>query len=122
MPRAPRLSVPLPLAICEKDEEGREVFVCLQCRRMKNIKKLIWFPWEFPRHLEQKHKIPQDAFQLRKALIGEWNEQFEKVYLEKLGDAFYNEPSIDDDPLSKKFKEEEKRLRKKAQETERDGY
>lgn len=118
----------LPSTALEKNENGEDVYICLECKRRgdKIGGKTQWYPKEIPRHLEKAHNIPQEARLLRKNLISKWNERFEKEYLGNL----YNEikwekhDSLDDieiDTTSRKFKKEEQEHKLREQEARREG-
>jgi hypothetical protein len=54
------------------------MFTCEVCRRKGNVRKLLWFSWETPRHLEE-HGIP-----LAHQYIEGWNEAFQEQYIKNL--------------------------------------
>ena len=112
----------LPPAALDKDG----MYICLECKRRGDKVGTRWYPKEIPRHLEKAHNFPQEARVLRMDLIPDWDENFEKEYLENL----YNEikwgkhdppDNIEIDTTSTKFKKEEKEQRQREQEARREG-
>lgn len=102
-------------------------YVCHLCEERHDQVPKEWDPWELPRHLEKAHGLPEEAQALRKKLIPNWNESFEKKYRENLEreikyDILSEHVALDVDPLPDQFKEEEKQRRRKEQEAESDSY
>jgi len=95
-------------------------------RRQNRGKDTIWYPKEIPRHLEKAHNFPQEARVLRMRLIPDWNEKFEKEYLENLYSEIkwekHEQPDgIEIDATSTKFKKEEKEQKQREQEARRES-
>jgi hypothetical protein len=122
MPRHPQNKRIKPPARLDKDG----MYICLECKRRGDTIRMRWYPKEIPRHLEKAHNFPEKACVLRMHLIPDWNENFEKEYLENLYNQIKWEKhdlpdDIEIDITSTKFKKEEKERKKREQEAARES-
>ncbi|HVP17198.1 MAG TPA: hypothetical protein VMT42_07510 [candidate division Zixibacteria bacterium] len=101
-------------------DSASQTYHCLECDE-RHEQKCEWHPKEIARHLEQAHNIPREYKTWRMKSIPNWNELFERDYIDNLDKENEKKVAIET-RKAKEIENEEKKQEQQEQQTERDGY
>ena len=101
-------------------DSASQTYRCLICSE-GHEQRAEWHPKEIARHLEQAHNIPGEYKTWRMKSIPNWNDSFEKDYVDNL-DKENEEKVAIETKKAKEIENEEKKQEHQDEQTERDSY